>query len=126
MSTAYVDSSSLVALAFNEPGGKVVRDKLNRYSRVVSSNLLEAELRAAYSREGVPFPPRMVANIEWILPTRPIGKEIETVLSVEYVRGADLWHLACALYITNRTSELAFVTLDQRQRDVAQALGFAR
>ena len=67
----------------------------------------------------------MVANIEWILPTRPIGKEIETVLSVGYVRGADLWHLACALYVTKRTSELAFVTLDQRQRDVAEALGFA-
>ena len=125
MSIAYVDSSSLVAIAFREPRGGEVRDRLNGFSRVVSSNLLEAELRAVYAREDSPFPPRLVANIEWILPPRSIGQEIEAVLLAGYLRGADLWHLACALYVSDRPGELAFVTLDQRQREVAQSLGFA-
>ena len=78
-----------------------------------------------YSREGVAFPSRLVANIEWILPTRSLGPEFETVLSAGYVRGADLWHLACALYIAPGPEQVTFVTLDQRQHEVASALGFA-
>ena len=111
-------------MAFREPRGGEVRDRLNGHSRVVSSNLLEAELRTAYAREGQPFSPGLVANIEWISPPRSIGEEIEAVLLAGYARGADLWHLACALYVTDRPGELAFVTLDQRQREVAQVLGF--
>ena len=125
MSVAYVDSSSLVAMAFNEPGGVEVRDRLNELTSLVSSNLLEAELRSVHRRHGRPFVFGLVANVDWVLPTRSLSVEFEAVLSAGYVRGADLWHLACALYIAHRPSELAFVTLDQRQRDVAHAIGFA-
>jgi hypothetical protein len=51
--------------------------------------------------------------------------EIDRVLAEGYVRGADLWHLACAVYVSGNPEELAFVSLDQRQREVAKALGFS-
>ena len=124
MSGAYVDSSSLIAIAFNEPGGSDVRDRLNGFSRLTSSNLLEAELRVAHMRDGRQLPRALLANIDWILPARPLGPEFEAVLSAGYLRGADLWHLACALYVTPDPGQLAFVTLDQRQREVAATLGF--
>ena len=124
MSGAYVDSSSLIAIAFNEPGGADVRDRLNGFSRLTSSNLLEAELRVAHMRDGRQVNPALLANVDWILPARPLGPEFEAVLSAGYLRGADLWHLACALYVTPDPGQLAFVTLDQRQREVAATLGF--
>ena len=124
MSGAYVDSSSLIAIAFNEPGGADVRDRLNGFARLTSSNLLEAELRVAHMRDGRQVPPALLANVDWILPARPLGPEFEAVLSAGYLRGADLWHLACALYVTPDPGQLAFVTLDQRQREVAATLGF--
>ena len=39
-------------------------------------------------------------------------------------RGADLWHIACALHLDSTAQELAFVTLDGPQRKVAAAAGF--
>jgi hypothetical protein len=51
--------------------------------------------------------------------------EIDRVLAAGSLRGADLWHLACAVYVSGNPEELAFVSLDQRQREVAKALGFS-
>lgn len=44
MSVAYVDTSVIVALAFAEEGAEALADNLAGYSRLVSANLLEAEL----------------------------------------------------------------------------------
>lgn len=46
------------------------------------------------------------------------------VLGTGYLRGADLWHVATALYVSPDPSELAFVTVDTRQGTAAEALGF--
>ena len=124
MSVAYVDTSALVAVAFNEQGAAALVRRLDACSRLLSSNLLEAELRAAFTREGRRFEPRLVSGIEWVLPDRLLTEEFERVLQVGYVRGADLWHLATALYLVREPSEMLFVTLDDRQRTVAAALGF--
>lgn len=124
MSVAYVDTSALVAVAFNERGVAALAKRLDANSRLLSSNLLEAELRAAFSREGHRFEPRLVSGIEWVLPDRPLTDEFEKVLQVGYLRGADLWHLATALYLAPEPSAVSFVTLDDRQRTVASALGF--
>lgn len=51
--------------------------------------------------------------------------EIARVPAAGYVRGADCWRLAAALYVAPEPGELSFVTLDARQREVAAALGFA-
>lgn len=124
MASAYVDSSALVAVAFGEPGADAVGESLNERSRLVSSNLLEAEVRAAFAREGRPFEDSAVYGVEWILPTRALTQEIAEALRAGYLRGADLWHLATALYARRELSDLAFITLDIRQRTAAQALGF--
>ncbi len=124
MSVAYVDTSALVAVAFDERGAAACSRKLDTFSRLVSSNLLEAELRAVFAREKHRFTPSIVSGIEWVLPDRPLTHEFETVLNAGYLRGADLWHVATALYVTPEPGEISFITLDRRQRNVAMALGF--
>ena len=97
---------------------------LRKFDRLVSSNLLEAEVRAALARERVAARSNMFAGVDWILPDRPLTPEIARVLAAGALRGADLWHVACALYLDPAGSELAFLTLDAKQQRVAAAIGF--
>ena len=124
MSVAYVDTSVLTAIAFDEPGAAVHARRLDEFTRLISSNLLEAELRAAFARENLLFQESAVAGIEWILPDRTLAPEFATVLETGYLRGADLWHVAAALYVSPQSGSLSFATLDARQSAVADALGF--
>ena len=124
MSAAYVDASAIVAIALGEPGSDAVTRRLAGHSRLYSSNLLEAELRSALAREGVPYSPQHVVHLRWIWPDRPLDSEMEAVLEAGYLRGADLWHVAVALSAAREPGEMSFVTLDERQRAVAAALGF--
>ena len=98
--------------------------QLNESSDIWSSNLLEAEVRAAYSRVGEEFDFDSLSAINWIFPDRPLTSEILMVVEAGYLRGADLWHLASALYLTPDPREVTFITLDERQAEVARALGF--
>ena len=125
MSVAYVDTSVLTAIAFDEPRSATLVQRLETFARLISSNLLEAELRAAFAREGLRFAESAIGGIEWILPNRTLAPEFSTVLDAGYLRGADLWHIATALYVSPITGSLAFATLDSRQSAVAEALGFA-
>ena len=124
MPTAYIDSSAIIAIAFAEPGGIAVARQLNESSDIWSSNLLEAEVRAAYSRVGEEFDFDSLSAINWIFPDRPLTSEISMVVEAGYLRGADLWHLASALYLTPDPKVVTFITLDERQAEVARALGF--
>jgi predicted nucleic acid-binding protein len=124
MTIAYVDSSCLVAIAFGERGAKALSRRLEGFDELVASNLLEAELRAAFSREGIAPDPELFAALSWIVPDRPLHTEIARVLEAGYVRGADCWHLAAALYLSEDPRAIAFVTLDERQGVVARSLGF--
>ena len=124
MKSAYVDTSCLVAIGFGEPGSRELAHRLTRFDLLVGSNLVEAELRSAFVRERVAPDHPILTWIRWVLPDRPLSPEITTVLSAGRVRGADLWHLACALYVAGAPRDLPFLTLDQRQAEVAQRLGF--
>lgn len=124
MNVAYVDTSCLVALEFNEPGAPALARRLARFDRLVASNLVEAELRATHRRERRAGAPEALDRLAWIVPDRPLSPEIERVLASGYVRGADCWHLATALYVAGDPGGLAFVTLDRAQAVVARALGF--
>lgn len=124
MSVAYVDTSALVAIALGEHDGPPMERRLKSFSRLLASNLLEAELRAACSRERSTFSEELFANLKWVFPDRSLGIELETVLTAGYLRGADLWHVACALYVAPTPGDVWFVTLDERQRRVAAELGF--
>lgn len=124
MSVAYVDTSALVAIAFDEDGSTAVTDQLMENTRLLSSNLLEAELRSACSREGVVFSPELCANLDWVFPDRSLAREIAAVLDVGCLRGADLWHVASALYVAPEPDKMQFITLDTQQQAVAEAVGF--
>ena len=124
MSAAYVDSSVLVAIALGERASDAAARRLAGFAMLYSSNLLEAELRSALAREGVPYSPQHVRQIRWIWTDRPLGPELDTVLGVGHLRGADLWHVATALAAAPDPREMAFITLDERQRAVAAELGF--
>ena len=97
---------------------------MDEFARLISSNLLEAELWAAFARENLLFQESAVAGIEWILPDRTLTPEFAAVLETGYLRGADLWHVAAALYVSAQSGSLSFATLDARQGTVAEALGF--
>ena len=123
MTAAYVDTSCLVAVAFGEPNGEAVAAELAKFEHRFSANLLEAELRAACAREHVDLPDGFLGSISWLHPDRPLSDEIEQVLSEGYLRGADLWHVAAALFLDEGRGELVFLTLDESQRRVAERLG---
>src|SRR3954447_20495603 len=124
MRVAYVDSSCLVAIAFAEAGSAALARTLQAQDVLLSSNLLEAELRAAFRRDNVTADPtELLSSIVWVHPDRALTAEITTVLGVGYVRGADLWHLASALFVDS-DRQIAFLTLDVRQREISQELGF--
>ena len=124
MTTAYVDTSLLVAVALGEEEHEMQIVRLSRVGRLVSSNLLEAELRSALVRERTFGVPPLLDRIAWIFPDRALTREIERVLAAGRLRGPDLWHVATALHLAPDPGELTFLTGDKRQREVAAAVGF--
>ena len=124
MKVAYVDTSCLVAVIFGESGGVALTRRLRSFDELVSANLLEAELRATFVRERIPANSSFSFSISWILPDRPLTDEIARVLNAGYLRGADSWHLATALYLAEEPGAISFITADERQGAVARTLGF--
>ena len=124
MATAYVDTSTLVAVAFGEPTSIGTGRRLDQFQGLVSSNFLEAEVRSAFRRESLAIDRSVLFGIEWVYPDRPLTREFEAVLAAGYLRGADLWHVATALYVAQDPGDITFLTLDARQQAVALALGF--
>ncbi|HEX6559967.1 MAG TPA: PIN domain-containing protein [Longimicrobiales bacterium] len=124
MKVAYLDSSVLAAILFDEPGGAAMARKLGGLDTVVCSALLEAELRGAAAREAVTLDEEQLAAITWITPQQPLSAQYRQVLAAGLVRGAELFHLACALHFYGGSEHGVFLTLDVAQRTVAQKLGF--
>jgi predicted nucleic acid-binding protein len=122
---AYVDTSGLVAIAFDEPGGRRFAQRLQRYDRLFASNLLEAEFRSALLREQVDDrADNLLSWITWVYPNRPLTQEFKRISAIGYLKGADMWHLAHALFLAPEAAGLDFLTFDARQREVSSVLGF--
>ena len=124
MTTAYVDSSLVVAVALREEEHEGHIARLQGVRRLFSSNLLEAEVRSALIREMAFGVPPLLGRIEWVFPDRALTQEMERVLAVGRLRGADLWHVAHALYLAPEPGRMTFLTGDRRQREVAVDVGF--
>ncbi|HSF43700.1 MAG TPA: PIN domain-containing protein [Thermoanaerobaculia bacterium] len=125
MKSAYVDSSCMVSVAVGEPGHRELMARLSRFDQLFSSNLLEAELRSVLVREGGEGVLRNPWSwFLWVFPYRTLTPEIRSILDFGYLKGADLWHLACALFLSRKVDRLSFLTLDRQQGDIARSLGF--
>lgn len=122
MRRVYVDSSVVVAILLDEPGAGAMARKLAAYE-LLSSPLLEGEVRAALTHEGVSLTDPVFDAFGWVLPQRALSAEIARVLSAGRVRGAEVFHLACALHVFGDLPG-NFLTLDAAQREVAEKLGF--
>jgi hypothetical protein len=122
---AYVDSSCLIAISLDEPGCKALLVRLSLFDLLFSSNLLEAELKSALAREGSPGRVgNFLAWMRWVLPRRRLTGEINLILQEGWLKGPDLWHLACALFLRPQIDHLSFLTLDKKQGEMARSLGF--
>jgi hypothetical protein len=116
----------LVAIAFDEPQAGRVAARLQRFERLLASNLLEAELRSVLRREGVEGDRlHLLSWLTWIYPDRPLSEEFGRITALGYLKGADLWHVANALFVAPDARSLTFMTLDNPQREMAARLGFA-
>jgi PIN domain len=126
LKAAYLDSSFFLGIAFGENSSGSLARKLSLFDRLHSSNLLDAEVRSAFAREGLDEPEEaLFESIVWTLPDRPLAAEFRSILAHGHQKGADLWHLACALYLSPDPREISFLTLDSRQKRAAAKLGFA-
>lgn len=126
MKAAYLDSSFFLGIAFSEVSAASLERKLAAFDRLHSSNLLDAEVRSAFAREGLDEPEEaLFESVIWTLPDRPLAPEFRRILAHGHQKGADLWHLACALYLSPDPHEISFLTLDSRQRRAAAKIGFA-
>ena len=124
MKAAYLDTSLLIGLKFEQPDSALVQTVRN-YD-LFSSELLIAEVMAFGKRESIPEHPlwEAVKGLSWIIPEETIAEQLARVTRYGYARGADLWHLACACYLSPNPDDLVFLTLDERQRNLALRLGF--
>ena len=107
------------------------RIRLERFPILVSSTLLDAELRAAFQDERQTYSPPLASVIDrWVLPNRRLDEEMASISEIVSLQPLPLWHLACAMYfqqrqsLTSRQYRLAFITLDEQQETAARELGF--
>jgi len=86
-------------------------------------------LRVRFAREGQIFDPDWLSGIEWVQPGGRLGSEMDRIQALASLSPTRMWHLANAVYfadqlsLTNRRTELAFITLDEQQETVARELG---
>ena len=127
MKAAFLDTSVMAAILFEEPGSPELFGIVSGLESLYASDLLEAEIRSAAAREGIDpqAVDRALLKLKWIHPDRSLTQELKQAVSTGiFLRGADLWHLACALYLAGDPSSMPFVTLDGAQAQAAARLGF--
>ena len=127
---AYVDPSALTPIIFGEQPEET-RIRLESFPILLSSILLEAELRATLENERQDFATYLASEIsEWVMPHRRLDSELVAILEIASLPALPLWHLANAMYVqqrqslTSRQYRLAFITLDEQQETAANELGF--
>jgi predicted nucleic acid-binding protein len=126
MRRVYADTSCFLAIALEQPEFEKTAERLESYEAVHSSTLMEAELRAKLHQQGIDEDgSRLTCWVEWVAPPRPLHAYIGRVLLQGVaLKGADVWHLACALYTAERYEGIEFMSLDRKQLEAARRLGF--
>ena len=103
----------------------VAIEKVKEYD-LFSSELLIAETLAFGKRESIPAHLVLEAfkGLSWIIPDGTLIENLIRITRLGHARGADLWHLACACYLSPNPADLVFLTMDEKQRNLASLLGF--
>jgi predicted nucleic acid-binding protein len=113
---------------FAEPSASKITSIINKYERKVSHHLIESELFSVFNRQKIELSLALdiLDTIEIVYPNNPLREEaIEIAGKYQYLRGADLLHVACAKWIScNNPSSIAFISLDVKQYEVAKSIGF--
>lgn len=120
----YVDSSALLGLILGDQS--VVSRELLEEQQVVGSYLIEAEVFSACTRESyeIQMAVELLERITLISPVRSLRPEYNLIFQSGYLKGADAFHLACALFLDPTCKNLTFVTADKPQAVIAKKLGF--
>lgn len=126
MKAAYLDSSFAVAMIFGELPHQNLSRKYSELEEVLSCHLLEAEVYSTLAREKVDLNlgTRFLFGISLFQPDDSLAVEYKKILKAGFLRGADLFHLACALHLDPLANELMFFSLNQKQSACAAKLGF--
>lgn len=126
MNVIYIDTSALICKTFQELDYKEIATLLNSADELVSSQLLCAELISVYQREkrDLKEAERELASISLINPDTNLTQELISIFQYGYLRGADAFHLASAMFIDPAALELQFLTRDKQQKKMAEKLGF--
>lgn len=125
MKWAYVDSSVVLATIFEDQPAKKLAKLWGSAERFISSYLLEVEVFSAMRREQVDVsladePLRRLGFVQ----TRSLAQECKEILRMGYLRGADLFHLATAVWVRDKFTDLKFFSFDRQQMEIADKLGF--
>lgn len=113
-----------MAIELADPNAPGLIRRLAGFSRLLASPLVEAELLSVLAREQREPAGANQSAIDFVFVDRALTPEISAVLRAGYIRGADCWHLATALFASPVPAELTFLTLDTAQLKVAKAIGF--
>jgi predicted nucleic acid-binding protein len=121
----YIDASAIAGLLMGEPSAQALLAKVDANSLRYSSPLLEAEVLSVAKRENIGFESvaEFLDRIVYVQ-TQSLRTQLEEVLEVGYLREADAYHLATAVFLDSKRDNLVFVSLDQNQKKLAGRMGF--
>lgn len=124
----YLDTSAWIAWKFEQTGQNLFKRVSLAEDTVVSSTLLAAEYIAFLKRieklNVVRFEEEL-GFISWLYPASPLLDRCLEGVKDTALKGADLYHLATALWFTDGLNdEIEFLSCDIDQRRAAKALGF--
>lgn len=125
MKIGYIDTSVLVAMAFDDAGGSFIGRFVSSFERLYSSNLLEAEFFSAAAKENcLKDATAFIKPIRFIYPDSNLTRFHQRVLEMGQIEGSALHHLSCALYLFQRPEDVFFLSLHPVQATLASRMGF--
>ena len=121
----YIDTSVLIAMAFDDAGGSFIGRFVASFERLYSSNLLEAEFFSAAARENcLKDAAAFIKPVRFVYPDTNLTAFHQQVLQAGHIEGSALHHLSCAMYLFPRPEDVFFLSLHPPQAALASQLGF--
>lgn len=132
----YVESSAVLGLLLGEPSRSAVGDAINSAEIVAASVLTGIECARALERERAlkRMTPRQLEStraefhdlerrMHSLELTPEVAQRARESFPVEPMRALDALHLATLLFVRDEARDVALLSLDERVRANAQALG---